>query len=273
MRRRNALKYIGAATLLGTSATASVSGNKNDASNSAEDQLYGQVRRAIKREESTKAVERVMENHNREYKHLSTNATIDEFDYTDDDLEEVDDLLESDDSEINPEDRYSESSSELDVLVYEHGNDNTVAVFTQMTLSGVVPRLRSCTDVDDAIGISFNDDHWSVVGTPNVYVESPNDAGFYSQSLQDGGLAGEIDLVETPLVGGDVYVELYSALENLDGVAGTIFGSYAHTTASAIGSIDSITGGPQGITVSLSPSTSTNVAWDPAEPVDPAGLF
>jgi hypothetical protein len=128
--------------------------------------------------------------------------------------------------------------------------------------------VRSCTNVDDAIGISFNEDHWSVVGTPNVHVDAPNSAGFYSHSLDQGGLAGEIDLVETPFVsGGNVYAELYSALENLDGVAGTIFGSYAHTTANLAGSIDNITGGSQGISVTLSPSPSTNVAWDPANPL------
>lgn len=173
------------------------------------------------------------------------------------------------DDEISPDNRYSETESELNMLLFEGSHNDSIFASLQVTLDGEVTRFRDARTIDDAIGISFNDDHWSVIGTPTVAATDPHEADWFSQSLEDGGLAGEVDISGNKLEP-DKTVLLETHLQNLDGVPGTIFGAYSHTTAAYSGSIEEISGGAGAINVTIS---SGNIAWELAEPADPDGLF
>jgi hypothetical protein len=105
-----------------------------------DEELYGAVSQAMKQENSDRVVERVMAEYDRAYEKSSTEADIEDFDYPEDEFKRLEDSDEADEFSVSPEDRYSESASELEVLASEHGRDITVAVFIQITLNGVVPR-------------------------------------------------------------------------------------------------------------------------------------
>lgn len=176
---------------------------------------------------------------------------------------------EKEDSGKSVQRRNSQSDSELTFVLNPGDNDDRVRASVIMTLKGYALGLQKAHVISDAIGISFDDDHWSVVGSPFINTTTRHhDVHFYSASLENGGLAGNVDIGTTG--GGalpdDVNIVLEAQVENLDGVPGSLFGSYEHTHAYTSGSIESISGGLGAIDVELS---SGSTAWDIAESLDP----
>ncbi|WP_152421079.1 hypothetical protein [Natronolimnohabitans innermongolicus] len=179
---------------------------------------------------------------------------------------------QSEESEVTPEYGYDEDESEVQLMLAENSNHpDRIWATASMALEEVDPFADNYDGTDDAIGISFDDDHWSVVGSTSKTVNYPDgveeegEISFYSNSLEDGGLAANVDLPVDFYIRGVPYppettnVALMTELRNLDGVAGNIFATYVHNGGS--GSIDSISGGAGPIDVALS-------GWDSTENFD-----
>lgn len=138
-------------------------------------------------------------------------------------------------NDFGTENRYSESNSGINLYLNEIPNRNDrvrLTVITDLDTRRNRPHGRKARYVDDSIGIGFNANHWSVVGEPHLNA-TEHTANWYSQSLKDGGLAGVVELQTSsgviPSDGGSIALE--AVLENLDGVPGTLWGSYDHTRA------------------------------------------
>lgn len=206
------------------------------------------------------AVERLFENKGLAYE--TTTSTLED--------------ARPDDSDVGAENRYSESNSELNLYlnsIPDHSDRARLTVIVDLDTVRYRPRGRKSIYVDDAIGIGFDGNHWSVVGEP-ILNATVHEAQWHSNSLKDGGLAGVVELqrsmVTIPSDGGSVALE--GVFQNLDNVAGTLWGSYEHTRAWApSGAISSIEGGAGPISVDLSSSAST--AWELADNVDPSSVL
>lgn len=170
---------------------------------------------------------------------------------------------QSKESEITPNAGYDEGSSEVTIMLGENdSHPDRIWATTLMELEGVDTLATYYKGIEDAIGISFNDDHWSVVGSTYKSIQHPDDVeeegevSFYSESLEGGGLAVTVDLPVDYYIRSDprppetTDVSVMTELRNLDGVAGNIFGTYVHQGGT--GSIDTISGGYGGLGVELS---------------------
>lgn len=239
---------------VGLVGTASADKRANDTPSA--DELNAEIRRAFEAGD-TDRVRRLLKG--QELKYDLTTATVSEPE-------------PASDADFSVQNRYSESGSDLTVVVTSATRDDRVWLTVNMRLDGTRERFREAQHVDDVIGIGFNDDHWSIVGQPYLSVINEYDAHsatFYSNSLSNGGLAGLIDLGPNPLgrLPERAHVTLQTQLRNLTGVPGTLWGSYEHTWASTrLGSISDISGGIGAISVDLSLSSTV---WDLAEAADP----
>lgn len=171
--------------------------------------------------------------------------------------------------DVSTDNNYDESEAELSVLTLSKPDPDQVAVFSQMSYGAVESSFRSSAYVDDVIGFGFNNDHWSVVGEPTTFALDENEAEFYSGSVESGGVVAAIDIKIVNPRGPpeNSYAEVSGTVENLDGVAGTIWGHHEHTFAlTSDGVIDSVTAGASAFEVTLSDGTT---AWEAAKPSDP----
>ncbi|WP_141551725.1 twin-arginine translocation signal domain-containing protein [Natrinema sp. CBA1119] len=170
---------------------------------------------------------------------------------------------------------YTESDSELNVIFSELSEYNRILCTVNMKLDGVNSSVRSPTFVPDVIGVGFDENVWTTVGTPNVQAMAMSDDGyhdaeFWPGSIDGGGLAAEVHLDWGPNGGGlppTSYISLQCELVT-NGTAGTIWGSYKHTWSwdPIGGAIKSITGGgPIGVDL----DAGTSVLWDEMIPEDP----
>lgn len=166
-------------------------------------------------------------------------------------------------SKVTPSSGYDESKSKVSLMLSENdSHPDRIWATAVMELEGVDYFANQYKGTDDAIGISFNGDHWSVVGSTSKVIKYPDDVeeegeiSFYSQSLDGGGLAADVDLPVDHYVRADprppetTDVILMTELRSLDGVAGNIFATYAHNGGS--GSISEISGGAGPIDVTIS---------------------
>ncbi|GAB7119869.1 hypothetical protein [Natrinema pallidum] len=124
----------------------------------------------------------------------------------------------------------------------------------------------------DAIGITFNEDHWTVVGDSSRRIQ-PEEAGsvnLFSDSLEGGGFAATVDMPDKMYTSANVLLAV--SLRNVDGVPGTVVGSYEHNWSvnPTDVKVEEITGGKGPIEVTLSGSSSN---WDLAEDTDTDDIF
>ncbi|WP_136342282.1 hypothetical protein [Halapricum salinum] len=177
------------------------------------------------------------------------------------------------DDEVSTMDRYEKSDSELSVASVTIPHTDQISVHVMVDLENVESSVGSATYANDAVGMAFNGDHWSLVGEPDVYAENPHSASFFSDSTggSGGGLVGEINLSADPLVlPNNSYVELYAELENLDGVAGSILGYYKHTEAFWVEHsipIDNVSIGIDPLSIDI--NTDADTLWDIGKFNDP----
>lgn len=251
MDRRNIIKSVGSLTAMGMVGTVTAQ-NKNEK----------RIRELIKKkfqEDGLKGVKNELENHNLDY--TETTSTLEGG--------------KSEESEITPHYGYDEDESEITLMLAEGTSSDRIWATVLMELEVIDSWDDDYKGVDDAIGISFDDDHWSVVGPTYLTIDHPSgveedgDISWYSQSLEEGGLAAEVELPTDYYIRGAHYppdwtnVSMMTELRNLDGVAGNIFGSYSHNGGS--GYIDSVSGGAGPISIELSgwgSSTNFDVATD-----------
>lgn len=186
---------------------------------------------------------------------------------------------QSEESEVTPDAGYDDDESEVQLMLAESSSHpDRIWATALMELEGVDPLANYYDGIDDAIGISFNGDHWSVVGSTYKTINHPDDVeeegevSFYSESLDGGGLAANVDLPVDYYVQGDprppetTDVSLMTELRSLDGVAGNIFASYVHNGGS--GTIDDISGGAGAIDVDISGIGSSEI-FDIADDENP----
>lgn len=241
---------------IGLVGTASADDRENDTPSA--DELNAEIRRAFEAGD-TDGVRRLLEGQELEYDLTTTTVPEPE---------------PEDDVEFGIQSRYSQSNSELSTVVSSATRDDRVWLTVHMSLDGTPERFREAQYIDDVIGIGFNNDHWSTVGQPYLSITDEYDAHsahFYSDSLSEGGLAAFVDLGPNPIgrLPERAHVTLQTQLRNLDGIPGTLWGSYEHTWGfSSTGSIDSVSGGVGPLSIELSISAQT--AWDTAVSVDPA---
>lgn len=254
MNRRNLIRSVGSLTAMGIVGTVT-----------AENRSEKRIRRLIEKrfqEDGLKGVKNELEKHNLDY--TETTSTIEG--------------EESEESEITPHYGYDEDESEITLMLAEGTSSDRIWASVLMELEEVDSWSDDYKGTDDAIGISFDDDHWSVVGSTNISINQPSDVeeegdiSWYSESLEDGGLAAEVELPTDFYIRGAPYppdwtnVSMMTELRNLDGVAGNIFGTYVHNGGS--GYINSVSGGAGPISVELSGwGSSTN--FDVATVEDP----
>lgn len=183
-------------------------------------------------------------------------------------------IIEDDaDSDVSPAWAYSEASSELNMVVSERPEDNRVLLTVNMALEGPESLWRrDVRFVDDVIGIGFDENTWTSIGSPNV-VAIPSDSGdtvaeFWTGSVDGGGLPAIVNLHET--TGGlpsETYVSLQTDLET-EGAPGTLWGYYEHTKGLNVsGNIKPIGMGAGPFTVNLSFDATTE--WEQVDNIDP----
>ncbi|WP_226006628.1 twin-arginine translocation signal domain-containing protein [Natrinema salinisoli] len=182
---------------------------------------------------------------------------------------------EKDDSQIGPAaNHYTESDSEMNVILSELPEHNRILCSANMMLEGLEDSFRSPTFVPDIIGVGFDDNVWTTIGTPTVRAmadekDGYHEAEFWPGTIDGGGVAAEVNLDWGPNGGGfppSSYISLQCELAT-DGTPGTIWGSYKHTWSwdPVSGAIDNITGGgPIGVML----DTGTSVLWDEMIPKD-----
>lgn len=170
--------------------------------------------------------------------------------------------------EVSDQEGYSESDSELSVLTLEGSEPDQVAVFSQMQFGSLTGGLRTSVYCDDVLGFGYNEQHWSLVGSPTTRATEQNKASFYTDSVNQGGVVAAINILrDQDGIPADAYAEVYGQLQNLDGVPGTIWGHHEHTVAYTPGGlIDQVEAGPQQFKVTLSNATTK---WEMATPSDP----
>lgn len=174
-------------------------------------------------------------------------------------------LGEPDEGPVSPQYKFDKDDSQLLCNVYPMAAEDRIFVQALMKLRTMSSGgYRDAAFLNDVIGITYNDDHWSKVGQPTKYGSGVNGVEWYSQSVEDGGLAAEVDIPEGPswsmMEETNVYLE--TQLENLDGVAGQVWASYDHTNAvrGGIGNIVSVSGGVGPLEVDL--GFSAGKYWD-----------
>lgn len=238
MNRRNVVRAVGSLTTMGMVGVGT-------AQNDDEERIKREVERAFQNE-GVKGVKKVLKKYNIDY--IESKSPIDR--------------KKAEGSEVTPQWGYGESGSTVSLMLAEGTKPERIWATVLMELEGVDPMATYYKGVDDAIGISFDGAHWSVVGSTHLTINHPSDVeedgdiSWYSQSLKDGGLAAEVELpVDRYLRGAGIPpewtdVSLMTELRNLDGVPGNIFGSYHHNGGG--GPIQSISGGAGPISVDLS---------------------
>lgn len=262
--RRNFIKTsTGMVTISGfgmASGTVSAEEEKNNESLTYQEKL--RLTREVAQEGGVDEMERAMKELGMEYEIFEGKRTI---------YNENDDKIEQEDGNFSTQDRYSESESDLDIILNPGDRDSRVRVTVVMTLNGHKYRARQVTSVDDVIGIGFDNTSWTAVGTPIISAQDPHDIGWHSSSLDGGGLAGAVDLSfandgNGPYLPEGKTILLETQLEHNGGAVGTIWGAYEHTRAlPGTGSIEEVTGGGR-ISVTLSAGAAT--AWGDIGPVD-----
>lgn len=262
MQRRNILKSIGALAAFGNLGIATANHTRNTGrDNVSETGFQNQLLQAYEKD-GVDGYKDVFERHNRDY-------NINEGPVPG---------IVGDAPDITPDDRYSESNSNVRLLLGEAFEDDQIWVTVSAHLQTRRKRVRTATAVDDVIGATFNSNDWSVVGNIITSINDPEDVhdiGLYSESLDGGGVAAKVDIGHTGGVNAtlpeEAYVTLQFRLESTGGPHSTILGAYEHTYAPAgYGTISSISGGNV-LEVVLSYSAET--AWDTAEDGDPAPLL
>ncbi|AGB16865.1 hypothetical protein Halru_2279 [Halovivax ruber XH-70] len=166
---------------------------------------------------------------------------------------------------------YQEDESNITVSAWEMVEEGRVFAQTLVDLEGLLFRgsplpTRDSQNVNDVIGISYSDSHWSKVGNPSKWSDNENRVSpvWYSGSLGGGGIAAEVDLNGPPSA---ATVAVETPLENLDGVAGQIWGTYNHTVAYDWGNnIDSVSAGKGPLSVTL--DWGSKSYWDKYEVTD-----
>lgn len=239
MNRRNIVAAVGSLTALGTIGTVTAQKRNGESD-----------RRQIVEsfhEEGLEGVKNEVEKQNLGYTVTSTTLEGEQ----------------SEESEVTISSGYDEGRSEVSLMLADsRSHPDRIWATAEMKLKGVDYSANYYTGTDDAIGISFNGQHWSVVGSTYETIHHPDgveeegETSFYSDSLEDGGLAADVDLPVDHYFRGDprppetTDVTLMTELRSLDGVAGNIFASYVHNGGS--GTISEISGGagPIGVTVS-----------------------
>jgi len=250
MKRRAILSAVGSLTTVGMVGTVT-------AQNRTEERTRKSIKEAFK-QEGPNGVKKELERHNLEY--TETTST-----------------LKPEEEELSTEASYDES--DVTLMLAEGTSSDRVWATVYTELEGIDPFGDNYTGVEDAIGISFNEDHWSSVGGGSLAIDYPSDVdedgdiSWYSSSLEDGGLAAEVELpIDYTIQSADyppdwTNLSLMTELENLDGVAGDIFGSYVHNGGDS-GYIDSISGGAGMMSVTLSGWGATTII-DEATVEDP----
>lgn len=173
------------------------------------------------------------------------------------------------DSQIGTNMHYTESGAEMNVILTERPEYNRILCTANMKMDNVDSAIRNAAYSPDVIGIGFDNNEWTAVGSPSVVAtaipdDGSNEADFWSGSIDGGGVAAEVYL-EKGLLPETSYISLQSDFVT-DGHPGTLWGSYKHTFAfGPSGSIESISGGgPIGVTLDWS-----SVVWDEMTPKDP----
>ena len=186
---------------------------------------------------------------------------------------------QSEESELTPHAGYDEGKSKVTLMLGDNASHtDRIWATTLMELEEVDAMATYYKGIEDAIGITFNGDHWSVVGSTYKSIDHPDDVeeegevSWYSDSLEGGGLAATVDLPVDHYIRSDprppetTDVSVMTELRSLDGVAGNIFGTYVHQGGS--GSIDSISGGYGGLGVEISGISSSEI-FDIADDENP----
>lgn len=256
-RRRPVIKSVaGIASLNIVGSVNAENRSAKTSSSSSRQRLRRQILEAVKKD-GTDGVRKLLERENIKYEMVTTKPAID---------------VENN-SEVSIQEKYLEDESEFGFYLNSGDSDDRVRATVVMKLKAPVASFKDACRVNDAVGITFDDDHWSVVGSP--YINSTRDsaeAEFYSDSLEEGGLAGTVNHLNCGSITlpTDVIIVLETQLENLDGVAGSIFGSYEHTQSITGGSIKGISGGAGAFEVDLD---FASTAWQEAEGLDPEPFF
>lgn len=187
---------------------------------------------------------------------------------------------EHENEEIGTQDQYSESSSEITVVSGGYDDTDSTWITNVVDLDDVNKKVRTATAIDDVIGITYNTDHWSLVGNPHISISDSegnvHDISWYSDSYRPGNgiLAARVDIDHTGGINATLPSEgtavMMAKLELQDDTPATVFGTYTHTRALAgLGSIESVSVDSGVIEVELS-GTSASTAWEKAKPVDPS---
>ncbi|MGQ3330621.1 hypothetical protein [Halorubrum sp. FL23] len=138
-----------------------------------------------------------------------------------------------------------------------------------MLLDGYTPTVRNSWWVDDAIIISYIQQDWAPVGVPTVEADDLLNAEFTTEDVKEDAVAGTVEIETYGAIDSPRLVSLVSDFKLRDsGEPSRIWGGYSHNIApEPTGSIKSISGGGQGISVELSVGAAAH--FNPASATDP----
>lgn len=201
--RRSVIKAVGAASI-GAIGTASASSQS-----STLDEIDDEVLEAYKTD-GRDGVQQVMGEYGLDYEISSKESPKDE-------------------SDFSTQDRHWEENSSIDINAFDDpSHDERIRVQAIAKLKTVRPRASSVAFVPDIFGISFDDDHWTVVGEESLRTDVDSvDISIFSGTLEEGAYAAEVTHSEPlePFIN----VLLSASLRNTDGVLGQIFTTYEQT--------------------------------------------
>lgn len=181
-------------------------------------------------------------------------------------------VAEGTEGDFSTNDHYFRDGAELSVWAVEADDEDVVWLTSVIEFGGSkLATARTAWHAMDAIGVTFDSNHWTQVGTPSLGSMQHNPS-WYSGSVGNDALAGEVDLVHDgglkPKLPSDTNVSLTCKLKHTGGPRATMWGHYDHTIAF-------VTGGSISISASLgvfdvSVGGGGKVAWSAGKPVDPS---
>lgn len=275
--RRKFVKSVGSLWLVGTSGIASAKPNRgkgNDDDNglnmrSSRDTGFQRSINNAFQKGGSEAVENLLVDKGVRYNHTTLS------------LNEQEESTDLGDAEYTIQEGFSKSDSEISVSTWgcvgsPNDEEITVSIHVGQTLKNTNMTWGSAKYVDDIIGVTWNGDHWEVVGNPIVEATEPHNGYFYSDSYQDEGIVAKVDLQTHNWSGWiedkECVVNLSATVEYIGDNVTPIMGYYEHTEGlSGWDYIENINLVSDGVGIDLSNNART--LWEMAEFSNPENLI